>query len=322
MRSSDTGSQEDQAFVRGEALLPDGVGAELVAYAAALRMAARPCHHLEVDGTPVDVARHPQLLCWNGRPFFLISQDKLGKPRELTEADTGNWWGPDIEHWLCNTLAAACRLTGSPACQWLLSHHARIYLAQRTAHPSWSTSAIFSSRELGWEGILVVHLWRELEDRALATRVAQRWRERMAAIILPRLGSAPNDIWTVWRETSASVPIVPGWLPWQQAIAAYGIDLACRVVGPADGCALALRGARRVLGDAWRLENGRWVECERLSLAGDRSRSGYFATAWLPPALAVVLRYEPTNERALAIWAQVVADTANGSRSWLPPGVR
>lgn len=320
-RSSDTGSQEDQVFVRGEALLPDGVGAELVAYAAALKMANRPCHHLEQDGRHVDPIAHPQALLWDGRPRFQISPDRLGKPRELNEPEAGGWWGPDVEHWLCNTLAAAARLTGSPACQWLLGHHARIYLAQRTDVPSWSTSAIFSSRELGWEGILVVHLWRELEDRQLAERVAQRWRDRLAKIILPRLGNAPGDIWDVRTQTSASLPIVPGWMPWQQAIGAYGVDLACRVLGLPDGSAFALRAAKRVLADAWVQEGGRLVEYERLSLAGDRSRSGYFVTAWLPAAVAVVLRHEPNHEKARAVWAQILADTANGSRSWVPPGV-
>lgn len=76
-----------------------------------------------------------------------------------------------------------------------------------------------------------------------------------------------------------------------------------------------------MLADAWVQEGGRWVEYERLSLAGDRSRSGYFVTAWLPAAVAVVLRHEPNHEKARAVWAQILADTANGSRSWVPPGV-
>jgi len=57
-------------------------------------------------------------------------------------------------------------------------------------------------------------------------------------------------------------------------------------------------------------------------MAGDRSRSGWFGGSWLPPAAALVLRYEPEHERARAIWRQVLDDTAAApSRSWLPPGV-
>lgn len=33
-------------------------------------------------------------------------------------------------------------------------------------------------------------------------------------------------------------------------------------------------------------------------------RTGWFASAWFPCAIAVVLRHEPQNEQALAIWRQ------------------
>lgn len=322
--SGTTGAQEDQVFVRGEALLPDGAGAEVIAYLGALKMANRPCHLLEQDGRQLDPAAHPQLRLWDGRTHWStnVSPDRLGKPSGLAMWEAHGWFGPDVEHWLVNTLAAACRLTGSPACQWLLGQHARTYLLQRTLEPGVSTSTEGSwTRAVGWEGILVVHLWRELEDRALAQRVVDRWRARCTTLILPRLAAAPGDIWDVRTDTSASVPIVPGWMPWQQALAAYGLDLVCRVVGPAEGRAIALRGAKRVVADTWVREGARWVDYERLSLAGDRSRSGFYVTSWLPCAPAVVLRAEPQHEKARAVWAQIVADSGGDGR-WLPPGVQ
>ncbi len=326
IRSSDTGSQEDQVFVRGESLLPNGVGAELVAWLSAIKLhAERPCNHLEADGSPLEADRHmsPRLLFWNGRvhPVASVSPDRLGKSREITLEDSRGRYGPDIEHCLINTLAASCRLTGSPVAQRLLRNLCTVYLLQRTTDPGWSTTTegIFL-RGLGWEGIFVTHVWRDLEDRAMAQRVVDRWRTRCSTVILPRLAAKSDDIWSEWNELSPAVPIVPGWLPWHQAISAYGLDLACRVVGPFDGCAIALRGAKRVVEDVWVREGDRWVEYERLSRAGDRSRSGYFAAAWFPPALAVVLRYEPQHEKARSVWEQIDREATN--RSWLPPGVQ
>lgn len=326
IRSSDTGAQEDQTFVRWEPMHERGAGAELVAWLAAIKLhAERPCNHVEADGSPLDPAQHvnPRLLFWDGRvhPSAAVSPDRMHLSRALTEIDSRGRWGPDVEHLLANTLAAACRLTGSPVAQRLLRNLTTVYLLQRTEPPSWSTSTEGNwTRALGWEGIFVVHVWRDLEDRERAQQVVDRWRRRCSTLILPRLAAAERDIWDVRTEPSASLPIVPGWMPWQEAIAAYGLDLACRVVGPSEGSAVALRGALRVVEDAWVREGDRWVEYERLSLAGDRSRSGYFAAAWLPTALAVVLRHDPAHEKARSVWQQIVADTGGGG-PWLPPGV-
>ena len=326
IRSSDTGDQEDQVFVRGEALLPGGEGAELVAWLSAIALhSRRPCNYLEADGSPLDPDKHtnPRLLFWNGQvhPSTSVSPDRLGKSRMPTLEETRGYYGPDIEHCLVNTLAASCRLTGSPVAQRLLRNLCVVYLLQRTEDPSWATTTegIFL-RGLGWEGIFVVHVWRDLEDRAMAQRVAERWRKRCRDVILPRLAAKDRDIWSTWGEVSASVPIAPGWIPWHQAIMAYGLDLACRVLGPTEGCAVALRGAKRVVEDVWQREGDRWVEYERLSMAGDRSRSGYFAAAWFPPVLSVVLRYEPEHPKARSVWEQITADRAGSlDQSWLPP---
>jgi hypothetical protein len=324
MPSGSTGAQEDQTFVRGEFALPGGEGAELVTWLNGIKLhAERPCNHLEIDGGPLDDTRHtsPRLLFWDGRVHgsSVVSPERLGKPRGITLEEAHGRYGPDVEHFLANTLTAACRLTGSPVAQRLLRNLCTVYLLQRTLPASWSTSTEgIVTRATGWEGIFVTHVWRDLEDREMAQRVADRWRARWTTLIGPKLAAQPNDIWDVRTETSAAVPIVPGWMPWQQAIAAYGIDLACAQVGPEEGRQIALRGALRTL-DCYFWETDRWVDYERLSLAGDKSRSGFYAYAWLPCAPAVVLRHQPTHEKARSVWTQVNA--ANGSRSWLPPGV-
>jgi hypothetical protein len=327
--STVTGAQEEQVFTRGEALLPNGVGCELVTYLAALRMAARPCQHLEADGSPLDPAKHtnPRLLMWDMRAHWHagVSPDRLGKPRNLSpEEIPGGFYGADVQHWLIATLTAGARYTGSPVLQRLLANQANAYLLQRTSEPSWSTSGNESAREVGYEGIGVVHLWRDLEDRQLAQRVVDRWRERVLRIILPTWGA--KEWWDVRTDVSASVPFPPGPIPWQAALGTYGLDYACAIVGPAEGRALALRGAKRVLADCWSWDGTRWAEWDSFTLGTDgtvtnKSTSGFFRTAWLPCAVATVLRHEPQNEKARAVWAQLLADTANGSRSWLPPGV-
>ena len=316
-----TGSQEDQTFHPGGEALAHPL-AVLPRYLAGLGFARRPSHHLEQDGAIVSRDRRPALRMFYGRPFRATSPDTLGKPRDLTIAEAGGWNGPDAQHWFFATLASAHRLTGSPACQHLLQHEARRYLIERTTTKGWGTSDPFSAREIGWEGIAVVHLWRELADRALAEQVRAHWRLRVTQVLLPWIGG--RDIWQTIVD-DGRVGSGAWWLAWHQAIGAYGLDLGCRVLGPVEGVAVAQTAARRVVADAWQQQGARWVEAENLALDGRRHRSGFFSTAWLPCAVAVVLRYEPGNAKAKAIWQQMLTDTATGApnvRGWLPPGVQ
>lgn len=327
-QSGATGAQEDQVFVRGEPLLADGVGTEWIALAGAMRMAARPCHHLEADGAPLDLDRHPQLRFWDGRAHWHtgVSPDQLGKPRSLSIDETAGWWGPDVEHWLLNTLAAASRLTGSPALQHLLGAQARVYLLQWTVAPGLSTSQTYAARAVGWEGIGVVHLWRALEDRALAARVRDRWLQRLDAILLPQLGAKPNDIWDV-RVDDARLGAGAWWIPWQQSVGAYGLDFAGAVFARADARAVALRAAQRVLADAWVRDGTQWLTRPQMAVAGGGPADGSFDLFGMPLAVAVVLRGSPASapEPASSIWAWLLGQTAGGdmhARSWIAPGVR
>lgn len=312
-----TGAVEDQTFVGGECFLPGGVGAELVRYFAALQTSGHPMHHREIDGTVVDRDRRPNLRMFYSRPHSSGS-DRLGKPRDLTVVEANGWNGPDAQHWTTNTLFAACRLTGSLACQRLLEHHARNYLIQLTTTPGWSTSELWSVRELLWEGLLVRNCWIGLEDRAFAQRVLDHARERLRRIVVPKWSG--KDIRDVRRD-DLRLGTGDWWMPWQEAAGAYGADVMGELTGVPEARAVALAGAKRILADAWVREGGRWVESELLALDGRRSRSGMFTAAWLPLAIAVVLRHEPNNERARSIWAQIVAD-ADGNGRWIPPGVR
>ena len=331
--SSTTGSQEDQTFVRGECFAQGGVGAERVAYLSALQMSRRPCHHLEQDGRQADPAQHAGVMFWFSRPHP-ATRDLLGKTRIPTIEETHGWTGSDDEHRLVGTLVAAARLSGSRALQHELRQQAMIYLWEDTVpsqKPGWSTNGARAARAAGWAGILVALLHHNLEDRALAARVVARWQARVREVYIPAWGAMPFDLWDPRVDARLEIGAgKAGVLVWHQAVAAYGIDLACRQVGPVEGRALALRGAKAVLQHAYERVGTRWREWDNISvpppsvfIEGDTAhRTGWFATAWLPCAAATVLLAEPQNEKARAIWTQILSDVGGGSRSWMPPGVQ
>lgn len=324
--SGDTGAQEDQTFVRGEAMLPDGVGAEIVTYLSALKLANRPCHHLEANGTLLNLAQHvnPLLVFWDGRPHWspLVSPDRLGKPVGLSPGEANHWWGPDVEHALFNTLAAGARYTGSYALQQLLATIARVYLLQWTVQSGLSTSQPYAARAIGWEGMLAVHLWRELEDRQLAATVRQRWSDRFDSIVGPFLDTRPNDVWDPRLDDPR---LGPGWrwMPWQQSVGAYGLDLAGAQFDRPFARWLALRGAWAVMRDAYLLQNGFWTTRDVVALDGSPVTTGFFDLFGNPMAPAVVLRHLPLYRPAREIWSQLQWQCVLPKHTaWLAPGIQ
>jgi hypothetical protein len=343
--STQTGSQEDQVFVRGEPLLPGGVGTEWVAYLSALKYANRPCHHLEADGQLLRLHEHPELVFWHSRAHHRkdVSPDQLGKERPVAPWDVpGEWFGPDREHWLVGTLSAAARYTASPALQWELEHQARTFLLQETIDPRLSTSGPDAARSVGYAGIVAVHLWTQLADRDLAQRVRQRFRQRVLKVYLPQLGSKPGNVWDPRADDrilgdfdkGRAKRYTRGVMWWQQAFGAYGLDLACTEFDIPEGRAMALRAAKAVLAHAYRHQGGRWVEYDNVAFTDGTPlpdvemaegkgahRTGWFVVEWFPCAVATVLRHEPQHEQARAIWEQMHNDAKAGRKSWFPPGV-
>lgn len=319
-RSADAGAQEDQIFVRGEQ------NGEVVAYYASLSLMKRPCHFLEEDGSQADPSNHPNCVFWAGKPHWHlgVSPDQLGKPRQPNDAECFGWGGPDREHWLANSLAAAARLTGSYALQWELSQQARLFLFSETVpsmKPGWSTNGADAARSIGYAGILVTHLWHCLEDRSLAQRVVDRWHARVREVYIPQCGNATDDIWDK-RLDDPRLGSGLWWMPWQQALGAYGLHLACTEVGPIEGIELALRGARAVLERGWKFDQNtsEWVTgSQGYPVSGQVNWTNEFRYFGMPLAPATVLRSDPQDARARAIWDQLVAGP--GSRTWLPPEI-
>lgn len=347
--STVTGAQEDQVFVRGEALLPGGVGGEWVTYLSALKLAHRPCHMLMADGSPWDVETHagPRAVMWDGRFHWHtgVSPYQHGKPRQPTAAELTRegtpWFGYDVEHALFATLAAGARYTGSMGCQFLLEQVARTYLAQYTTTPGWSTSGPNASRAVGWEGIMAVHLWRELKDRRLARRVKNHYRERVSVVIVPALRGktwwdtrvGDERVWDDSMQGQTGPWQEWAWaMPWQQSIGAYGLELGCRVLGAdPEGIVIAVAAARVCVERDWlklpgetryrNIGNQPAVLENRsnMTAAWFDARPRWFETTWAVPAVDVMRRYAPEDERTAELWAQIKDDVRNGRQSWVPP---
>lgn len=319
-RSNDTGAQADQVFVGAECVGPTGIGAEQVRYLAALTQSRRPCHHLEADGSLLRLAEHPDLVFWDGRPHKVaVSRDQLGKPCDLKVSETKGYWGPDVEHWLIGNLSIAARITGSPALQWQLAAQARVYLLTYTIDPKLPyQSQPFAARSVGWEAIAAVLLWQNLEYRDLAEQVRNRWLRRLELVLIPKLAAKAADIWDP-RKDDPRLGSGEWWMPWQQAVGAYGLEMAGTVFGREDARNLALRGARRVVEDGWVCEDAHWttdykrrVDGSEWLIDADWERFG------MPLAVATVLLHDPSNWPCRDIWAQIEA-TEKGGGQWIPP---
>lgn len=319
-RSGSTGAQADQVFVGAECMAEDGVGCEQVLYLAAIGQSRRPCHHLEANGDHLNYS-HSRLVIWDGRAHWHtgVSPDQLGKPRAPNLIETHGWWGPDEEHWLINTLATAYRLTGCPALQWQMEHHARLFHYQKTTDLHISTSRPGAARAVGWEGIVAYHLWNNLEDQALAVVVRDAFLDRVNKIHIPMLGAKVADIWQTttdprWaNETGRFV----NWSPYQQSLGAYGLWLGCKEFGHEEGMAMALRGARAVYTRAFDTENRGWSviafegETHVPLVQGNGASYGPGVQIWHTPMLSLLPEAAATYQAYLARQA--------GSGKWVPP---
>lgn len=319
-----TGAQEDQTVKRGEPMLPGGEHASWIAYLGALKVAARPCHHREADGTLVDIDNHPQLAYWDGRPFFPHFPDSLGKPRGVSRGETSGWSGPDVEHTIYSTLSTACRLRDSRACQHLLEAQAFVYLSQwhfdRARYPNHAQP--YAPRATCWEGFMVQHCETNLANRELAKRVLERARLRVTTVIVPAYASLEDDVWAWIRDDRLG----PGlrWMPWQQAIGAMGLDIMGEMLKLPEARKVAYKAAQAVIRDAyWQDTGGSWHVRDVVAKDGAEVPSDGFFWFGPPMAVATVLRNNPSDSTARTI-QKMLLSTASGVNdfAWLIPGVK
>lgn len=324
-KSGVTGAQEEQGFTRGEPQHDPCAIAPI--YAAALKMAERPCHHCEADGTQLDAEAHnnPRLIYWDMRPHWHtgVSPERLGKTGDLNYDTTAHGRaGCDVEHWLIRTLAAGALYKHSRAAQYLLRQHGLNYLRQWTKEPGWSTSQPYASRAMGWEAQSMVLFDEALDDSVLRARLLTHWSDRMDFITGPWIQG--RKYWDI-RVNDPRLGPGEWWMPWQQAVGSYWMDVAGERFGKKALREACLHGAKVIVDEAWQevAPDMHWEPRPIASVLGGSPTDPSFTYYGMALAPATVLRHEPTNERALRLWNYLVANARDaGAMKWLAPEVK
>lgn len=180
--------------------------------------------------------------------------------------------------------------------------------------PRLSTSQPYAARAVGWEGIACVALWFGLADRDLAQKVCDRWLARARNIVVPRLSAMSGGIWDPRRDDRLG----PGmwWIPWQQAVGSYGLDLAGEVFLCDEARQLALAAALVVLEQGWMQVRGSWVAVPVKPVDATYSYDESYNDFGMPLGIATILRHDPQHAQARAIWTQLAQ---SWSGRWTPP---
>lgn len=319
------GDQEDQGFGQGfESFYGGTLKGIATRWLAAMQWAKRPCHHLHASGAIVD-PEAVGAVYWNGRPWSL-SRNKFGKPRELAEWDCSGWYGPDLEHHLIHTLAAAYELTQDPGLANELTHLAHVYLGSETLDPALSTTTQFVSRALGWNSLVAAHLYRLLPDRTLAERVKARWlvrvelhRQRWGLGLWDTRITPPESMWVRPADSPRY------WMTWQQAVGAFGVYAASDVLGaPTAVKAWAAAAAASVVEFAYDAQDLEWdalgvrdnAPLTSYQQSVTAHRSGFYRNAWLPLAVWVVRESQPTNAKARRLWDRMNREANEDATAW------
>jgi len=324
-RSGDTGAQEDQGWHAQHGLLDSR---DLLArYLAALQMARRPNGFRESDGRPIDLANHPQLVLWDGRPHWSrgVSPDQLGLAQQVMEW-SGGYMGPDREHWLLNTLCETYEQTRSPLLRQLIEDQRTLILGGETLDPRLSTSNAGAPRGVGWTCLAAAKVYVALDkDEEVRERMAQRLRQ----VIVPQ---CLNPGYEVKRFATVTDDRVLGgktaWVPWQHSIAAMGLWAAYRAMQLDEAMWLALAAADAVTRYGWSQVDGVWIAWDAIEerepgVPGtERFTSGFFK-GWMQAGPSVVIAAHrmalPVPEDLVAR-AQAILDAVEIAPRWRVPG--
>ena len=320
--STVTGAQQDQLFVYGQA--KDSPLTAVVCYLDALKWANRPCHHLKPYGEIISQDNEENLVYWNSRVHWHtgVSPNRLGKTSEVHNFPN-NWYGSDVEHWLINTLAVAKRLTGSRMLDRLLEHQAEIYRLQWTHKDGLTTSQTYASRAVGYEGINVLHLYKNLRNRELSEKVVDNFKQRVDKIIVPAYSEKVE--WDPRVDPRLGLPPgVEGWMPWQSSLGAYGLYVACKFFNFADGMEEARKQAELCVDRDWvklpgeehyRNVGNQKTDPNRGPLPMEyyqsikwEGRFNSFRNTWAIPALWVVLDSNREHPKANLVWEDIKDD--------------
>lgn len=253
-----TGDQADFGVVRLTPVAATGLPSFLLEVElSALQEACRPVHFFEADATPVRAAAHPDWVVWSGRTHWHpgVSKDRLGKPVPEPNFQTHGWGGKDRQHWSSNHLAGFALLTGAWWARRELEHEVQLFLAGETVREGLSTSFPDAPRAVGRTMLAGCWLYLVTGDEELLRRMHDRvdsvylrhWRGRD----LPADRVRPMDV------GGPDARQLDGkswyWNPWQDALAAIGLEGFHRVSGNANARMLAKALALGVTRYGWQL---------------------------------------------------------------------
>lgn len=218
-----------------------------------LQEGCRPTHKIEVDDTPLDWARHPKALIWNGVVDTRIAGDTLGKAATVTTSQTRRakigipWYGHGREHWSINHLAGFFLMTGNELAERELRHQVGLWMNGCTiGSASPVLNGMGADRDVGRTLQTAIWLWLCTGDVALQARILERvqvvkaqWRGRNTAPVRPGTVRSPDG-----RNLGG---LYSFWMPWQQAIGAGGLDAVAVETGDPDARFLADEWAKNVL---------------------------------------------------------------------------
>jgi hypothetical protein len=283
-----------------------------------------PLHHLEESGAQLDHHGHPGLRMNRGRVNRPISSDNLGKLNEPTSEDCHRHSGPEWEHDFDMCLWEAARLTGSPACQWLMSAHARLrwFSSPRPDEPgNW----LPPNRGVGWYCFKGAELYRGLQDRELAGFVKRQYHDVFTTLIQPQMGT-PEGWWS-WSTDPriGASPDDPRAQVWQCNVLAAGLWHAGDAFDDLDSHWLAQQIGEDTVYKGWKQDAaGRWHSVDLIAHDGRDLGiyDGYYPHFGVNMGTAAQLLWNPTHAVAGSIWRQCVQDSTTWQQaSWLCPGV-
>lgn len=258
-QAGQTGDQEDFGVAKLGVVAATGLTSYLLEVEPSLwQEACRPVHFFETDGTPVQSAAHPKWVVWSGRTHWHceVSTDRLGKPCPEPPYDTHGYTGKDRQHWSSNTLCSYYLLTGAAWARREIETEVQQFLAGETIAKELSTSGTDAPRAVGRTMLTASWLWLCTGDEALARRVHERCDEIYAKVWEGRVIAEGKVRTFSWENPDARMldGKTPYWNPWQDALAAVGLEAAARTFGNANAKEIGRALARNVVRHGWKMD--------------------------------------------------------------------
>ena len=262
-----TGDQMDFGVMNCMAAVITGEPTALDLYLQdALQDSCRPTHFCEADGSLVRSRNHPQWECWDQETHFNagVSLDRLGKA-PFTNKETHGWHGRDNQHWSSNLICCSYYLTGDPQLALLIDHECETYLAQQILplppfRPGWPGTGPDAARAVG--RTMLAGSWMYLCTGRVD--IKERIKQRIDLSIYPgwqgrQIGYPYYRPYMISKTDGRQTPIPlnsDASFPWQEGIAATGLEAAYRITGQDNARELAAEIARCMCDFGWQWRAG------------------------------------------------------------------